>query len=65
MNITSVIFFTQGEQQGSLAFVRSEEAANIDFKKQFGSEFADMMPDIMADMNHDLGVENISVTSIV
>ncbi|XP_051991560.1 sodium/hydrogen exchanger 3-like isoform X1 [Xyrauchen texanus] len=57
-------YVSEGERQGSLAFVRSDEAANIDFKKQFGSEFADAMPDIMVDMsNYEFGIENI--TSIV
>ncbi|KAK9957864.1 hypothetical protein ABG768_012067 [Culter alburnus] len=65
LNLEDAInYVSEGERQGSLAFIRSEEAANIDFKKQFGSEFADTMPDIMADMsNYELG--NISVTSIV
>lgn len=56
----------QGEQQGSLAFIRNDEAANVDFKKQFDSEFADVMPDIMVDMSsYDFGIENVSVATIV
>ncbi|XP_067281953.1 sodium/hydrogen exchanger 3.1 [Pseudorasbora parva] len=59
-------YVSEGERQGSLAFIRSDEAANIDFKKQFGSEFADVMPDIMVDMSkYEFGIENISVTSNV
>ncbi|CAM4637057.1 unnamed protein product [Leuciscus chuanchicus] len=59
-------YVSEGERQGSLAFIRSDEAANIDFKKQYGSEFADVMPDIMVDMsNYEFGIENVSVTSIV
>ncbi|XP_057210922.1 sodium/hydrogen exchanger 3.1 [Triplophysa rosa] len=62
LNLEDAInYVSEGERQGSLAFVRSEQAANIDFKKQFDSEFADMMPD----MNYEMGIENISVTSIV
>ncbi|XP_039534869.1 sodium/hydrogen exchanger 3.1 isoform X1 [Pimephales promelas] len=59
-------YVSEGERQGSLAFIRSDEAANIDFKKQYGSEFSDVMPDIMVDMsNYEFGIENVSVTSIV
>ncbi|XP_056335717.1 sodium/hydrogen exchanger 3.1 [Danio aesculapii] len=59
-------YVSEGERQGSLAFIRSDEAANVDFKKQFDSEFADVMPDIMVDMsNYDFGIENISVAAIV
>uniref|UniRef100_A0A8C2E1Z8 Sodium/hydrogen exchanger n=1 Tax=Cyprinus carpio TaxID=7962 RepID=A0A8C2E1Z8_CYPCA len=61
----AVNYVSEGERQGSLAFIRSDEVANVDFKKQFGSEFTDVMPDIMVDMsNYDLGIENFSVTSI-
>ncbi|XP_050992506.1 sodium/hydrogen exchanger 3.1 [Labeo rohita] len=51
----AVKYVSEGERQGSLAFIRSDEAANVDFKKQFGSEFS----------NYELGIENFSVTSIV
>uniref|UniRef100_A0A8C1BHL9 Sodium/hydrogen exchanger n=1 Tax=Cyprinus carpio carpio TaxID=630221 RepID=A0A8C1BHL9_CYPCA len=62
----AVNYVSEGERQGSLAFIRSDEVANVDFKKQFGSEFTDVMPDIMVDMsNYELGIENFSVTSIV
>ncbi|KAK2887478.1 hypothetical protein Q8A67_015706 [Cirrhinus molitorella] len=62
----AVNYVSEGERQGSLAFIRSDKAANVDFKKQFGSEFADVMPDIMVDMSsYELGIENFSVTSIV
>ncbi|ROL45804.1 Sodium/hydrogen exchanger 3 [Anabarilius grahami] len=67
LNLEDAInYVSEGERQGSLAFIRSDEAANIDFKKQFDSEFADVMPDIMVDMsNYEFGIENNSVTSIV
>uniref|UniRef100_A0A672SX91 Sodium/hydrogen exchanger n=1 Tax=Sinocyclocheilus grahami TaxID=75366 RepID=A0A672SX91_SINGR len=62
----AVNYVSEGERQGSLGFIRSDEAANVDFKKQFGSEFTDVMPDIMVDMsNYELEIENLSVTSIV
>uniref|UniRef100_A0A8C1JGR0 Sodium/hydrogen exchanger n=1 Tax=Cyprinus carpio TaxID=7962 RepID=A0A8C1JGR0_CYPCA len=62
----AVNYVSEGERQGSLAFIRSDEVANVDFKKQFGSEFTDVMPDIMVNMsNYELGIENFSVTSIV
>uniref|UniRef100_A0A8C1JEE5 Sodium/hydrogen exchanger n=1 Tax=Cyprinus carpio TaxID=7962 RepID=A0A8C1JEE5_CYPCA len=61
----AVNYVSEGERQGSLAFIRSDEVANVDFKKQFGSEFTDVMPDIMVNMsNYELGIENFSVTSI-
>lgn len=44
----------QGERRGSLEFVRNETAF-IDFKKKFGDEFSEVMPDIMADMSEDHG----------
>uniref|UniRef100_A0A8C1G3Q0 Sodium/hydrogen exchanger n=1 Tax=Cyprinus carpio TaxID=7962 RepID=A0A8C1G3Q0_CYPCA len=67
LNLEDAInYVSEGERQGSLAFSRSDEAANVDFKKQFGSEFADVMPNIMVDMsNYELGIEHFSVTSIV
>uniref|UniRef100_A0A673G3Q2 Sodium/hydrogen exchanger n=1 Tax=Sinocyclocheilus rhinocerous TaxID=307959 RepID=A0A673G3Q2_9TELE len=67
LNLEDAInYVSEGERQGSLAFNRSDEAANVDFKKQFGSEFADVMPNIMVDMsNYELGIEHFSVTSIV
>uniref|UniRef100_A0A672T0C5 Sodium/hydrogen exchanger n=1 Tax=Sinocyclocheilus grahami TaxID=75366 RepID=A0A672T0C5_SINGR len=48
----AVNYVSEGERQGSLGFIRSDEAANVDFKKQFGSEFTDVMPDIMVDMSN-------------
>uniref|UniRef100_A0A671LYM9 Sodium/hydrogen exchanger n=1 Tax=Sinocyclocheilus anshuiensis TaxID=1608454 RepID=A0A671LYM9_9TELE len=67
LNLEDAInYVSEGERQGSLAFNRSDEAANVDFKKQFGSEFADVMPNIMVDMStYELGIEHFSVTSTV
>ncbi|XP_047238929.1 sodium/hydrogen exchanger 3-like [Girardinichthys multiradiatus] len=42
-------YVTKGERRGSLEFIRNESAF-IDFKKRFDEDFADAMPDIMADM---------------
>lgn len=44
----------QGERRGSLEFVRNE-TAYVDFKKKFGAEFKEVMPDIMADTSDDYG----------
>lgn len=44
----------QGERRGSLEFIRNDTAF-IDFKKKFVDDFADVMPDIMADMSDDYG----------
>ncbi|XP_043073664.1 sodium/hydrogen exchanger 3.1 [Puntigrus tetrazona] len=60
--VDAVNYVSEGEQQGTLAFIRGDEAANVDFKKQFDSEFGDVMPDIMVDMSN---YENFSITSIV
>lgn len=42
----------QGERRGSLEFVRNETAF-IDFKKKFGDDFKEVMPDIMADASDE------------
>nr|AXV43379.1 sodium/hydrogen exchanger 3 [Lateolabrax maculatus] len=47
-------YVAEGERRGSLEFVRNETAF-IDFKKKFGDEFSEVMPDIMADMSEDHG----------
>ena len=44
----------QGERRGSLEFIRNETAI-IDFKKKFGDDFSDVMPDITADTSDDHG----------
>nr|XP_019959927.1 PREDICTED: sodium/hydrogen exchanger 3-like [Paralichthys olivaceus] len=45
-------YVAEGERRGSLEFVRNERAS-VDFKKKFGDEFSEVMPDIMADMTED------------
>ncbi|XP_042363119.1 sodium/hydrogen exchanger 3-like isoform X2 [Plectropomus leopardus] len=52
-------YVAEGERRGSLEFVRNE-TAYIDFKKKFGDEFSEVMPDIMADTSDDHG----AVTSV-
>ncbi|XP_037651629.1 sodium/hydrogen exchanger 3-like isoform X2 [Sebastes umbrosus] len=45
-------YVAEGERRGSLEFVRNETAF-IDFKKKFGDEYSECMPDIMADTSDD------------
>lgn len=45
MNLANVF---QGERRGSLEFVRNETAL-VDFKKKFGIDHEDFMPDMMPD----------------
>uniref|UniRef100_A0A3Q2QS64 Sodium/hydrogen exchanger n=1 Tax=Fundulus heteroclitus TaxID=8078 RepID=A0A3Q2QS64_FUNHE len=45
-------YVTEGERRGSLDFIRNENAF-VDFKKKFDEDFAEAMPDIMADMAPD------------
>uniref|UniRef100_A0A4W6EDD4 Sodium/hydrogen exchanger n=1 Tax=Lates calcarifer TaxID=8187 RepID=A0A4W6EDD4_LATCA len=47
-------YVAEGERRGSLEFIRNESAF-IDFKKKFGDEFSEAMPDIMANMSDDHG----------
>ncbi|XP_038581699.1 sodium/hydrogen exchanger 3-like isoform X2 [Micropterus salmoides] len=47
-------YVAEGERRGSLEFIRNDTAF-IDFKKKFVDDFADVMPDIMADMSDDYG----------
>lgn len=49
-----LVSMLQGERRGSLEFVRNETAF-VDFKKKFGDEFSEVMPDIMADTSDDHG----------
>ncbi|TDH03867.1 hypothetical protein EPR50_G00146370 [Perca flavescens] len=48
----AVGYVDEGERRGSLEFVRNESAF-IDFKKKFGDEFSEVMPDIMAAASDD------------
>lgn len=47
-----LVSMLQGERRGSLEFVRNETAF-IDFKKKFGDEYSECMPDMMADTSDD------------
>lgn len=44
----------QGERRGSLEFFRNETAV-INFKKKFGAEFSEELPDITADVSNEYG----------
>ncbi|XP_051992750.1 sodium/hydrogen exchanger 3-like [Xyrauchen texanus] len=55
-------YVNQGERKGSLAFIRNDDTANVDFKKKLALEYGDIIPDIMADMSdYDFGIENVPV----
>ncbi|XP_068616319.1 sodium/hydrogen exchanger 3-like, partial [Brachionichthys hirsutus] len=55
LNLKDAIgYVKEGERRGSLEFVRNETAL-INFKKKFGEEFADVMPDVTADTSDDYG----------
>ncbi|XP_036948831.1 sodium/hydrogen exchanger 3-like isoform X2 [Acanthopagrus latus] len=47
-------YVAEGERRGSLEFIRNESAF-VDFKKKFGDEYSEVMPDIMADTSDDHG----------
>ncbi|KAM4725375.1 sodium/hydrogen exchanger 3-like [Anableps anableps] len=47
-------YVTEGERRGSLEFIRNESAF-VDFKKKFGEDYEEAMPDIMANMADDQG----------
>ncbi|XP_034748471.1 sodium/hydrogen exchanger 3-like isoform X2 [Etheostoma cragini] len=48
----AVGYVDEGERRGSLGFIRNESAI-IDFKKKFGDEFSEVLPDIMAAASDD------------
>ncbi|XP_032391645.1 sodium/hydrogen exchanger 3.2 isoform X2 [Etheostoma spectabile] len=48
----AVGYVDEGERRGSLEFIRNESAF-IDFKKKFGDEFSEVLPDIMAAASDD------------
>uniref|UniRef100_A0A671QQA8 Sodium/hydrogen exchanger n=1 Tax=Sinocyclocheilus anshuiensis TaxID=1608454 RepID=A0A671QQA8_9TELE len=59
-------YITEGERKGSLAFIRNYDSASVDFKKKLALEYADIMPNIMADMSeYDFGIDNVPVTSVM
>ncbi|XP_041933509.1 sodium/hydrogen exchanger 3-like [Alosa sapidissima] len=45
-------YVSEGERRGSLAFLRGNDDAQVDFKKKFGKDIEDVMPDIMVDTDH-------------
>lgn len=45
-------YVAEGERRGSLEFIRNESAF-IDFKKKFGDEYSEIMPDVTADTSDD------------
>ncbi|XP_014887058.1 sodium/hydrogen exchanger 3-like isoform X1 [Poecilia latipinna] len=47
-------YVKEGEHRGSLEFIRNESAF-VDFKKKFGEDYEEAMPDIMAVMADDQG----------
>lgn len=51
---TPVGSLLQGERRGSLEFFRNETAV-INFKKKFGAEFSEELPDITADVSNEYG----------
>ncbi|XP_056120171.1 sodium/hydrogen exchanger 3.2 [Rhinichthys klamathensis goyatoka] len=59
-------YVTAGEHKGSLAFIRNDDNASVDFKKKLALEYDDVMPDIMSDMSeYDFGIDNVPVTSVM
>ncbi|XP_034455287.1 sodium/hydrogen exchanger 3.1 isoform X1 [Hippoglossus hippoglossus] len=48
----AISYVAEGERRGSLEFIRNDNSY-VDFKKKFGDEFSEVMPDIMADMTDD------------
>ncbi|XP_046700045.1 sodium/hydrogen exchanger 3-like isoform X2 [Silurus meridionalis] len=59
----AVNYVTEGEKQGSLAFLRNSEGTNVNFEKKYGLEFSGVMPDITSEL--DYGTDNVPVTSII
>ncbi|XP_067281881.1 sodium/hydrogen exchanger 3.2 [Pseudorasbora parva] len=59
-------YVTEGEHKGSLGFIRNDDSASVDFKKKLALEYADIIPNIMADMSeYDFGIDNVPVTSVM
>uniref|UniRef100_A0A4W5PMU4 Sodium/hydrogen exchanger n=1 Tax=Hucho hucho TaxID=62062 RepID=A0A4W5PMU4_9TELE len=55
-------YVKEGERRGSLAFVRNETKADVDFNKKFSGNFSAMMPYIMAE---NMGSDHVPVSSIL
>ncbi|KAM3595637.1 uncharacterized protein V6R79_000452 [Siganus canaliculatus] len=48
----AISYVAEGERRGSLEFVRNETAL-VNFKKKFGQELSEVMPDVTADASED------------
>nr|BAB83083.1 Na+/H+ exchanger isoform 3 [Pseudaspius hakonensis] len=58
-------YVTVGENKGSLAFIRNDDNASVDFKKKLALEYENVMPD-MSDMSeYDFGIDNVPVNSFM
>ncbi|KAL2079970.1 hypothetical protein ACEWY4_023763 [Coilia grayii] len=57
-------YVTEGERRGSLAFLRNEDDTHVDFKKKFGVDIEDVMPDITVDTEYNRP-DQVPVTSII
>ncbi|TSO05422.1 Sodium/hydrogen exchanger 3 [Bagarius yarrelli] len=55
----AVNYVTEGEKQGSLAFLRNSQGPNINFEKKFGLEFSGVMPDITSEL--DYSTDNVPI----
>uniref|UniRef100_A0A3Q3X8L0 Sodium/hydrogen exchanger n=1 Tax=Mola mola TaxID=94237 RepID=A0A3Q3X8L0_MOLML len=53
-------YVAEGERRGSLEFIRNETSL-VDFKKKFGAELSEAIPDIMADTSDDYGATSCSI----
>ncbi|KAK6321553.1 hypothetical protein J4Q44_G00085290 [Coregonus suidteri] len=58
----AISYVKEGERRGSLAFVRNETKADVDFNKKFRANFSEIMPDIMAD---NMGPDHVPLSSIL
>ncbi|KAM9434549.1 sodium/hydrogen exchanger 3-like isoform 2-T2 [Clarias gariepinus] len=65
LNLEDAInYVTEGEKRGSLAFLRSDEGANVNFeKKKYGLEFSGVMPDITSTL--DYGNGDMPMTAVI
>uniref|UniRef100_A0A672HK26 Sodium/hydrogen exchanger n=1 Tax=Salarias fasciatus TaxID=181472 RepID=A0A672HK26_SALFA len=50
----AISYVSEGERRGSLEFVRNENAF-VDFKKKFGEDYGEVMPEIMDDLSDEDG----------
>ncbi|KAL0962586.1 hypothetical protein UPYG_G00342120 [Umbra pygmaea] len=65
LNIKDAMSYVQeGERRGSLAFVRNDSKADVDFNKKLDPDFEDMMPDIMGPSHVPISMLRDSVPSV-